>query len=445
MSQELTPWTDPTAIDDVGNPRRWRGMIWLGFTIMFLFFGVFGVWAAFAPLGTGSIAQGQIQVESNRKTIQHLEGGIVRRILARDGDLVRPGQVLVEMDDTRQRVEFDLLEQQYLANLGAIARLNAERLERSELDIPRMLMDRAGEAEVNEIINGERRLFANRRKAMRSERDLLGRRIAKAEEEIVAIRSQLDAESTQLVLIKDEIADVDELLSKGLARKPRLLALQREEAKLVGSLGNRGAMIARAGQTVAETELQRVNLREQRASEIEQELRDTQERLADLLDRMTAAGDALTRAVIVAPTGGRVHGLRVHTEGGVIGPGEPILSIVPRSDELLIIVRIDPIDIDIVRIGSTASVTLTAFSQRTVKPLQGTLIDISADVVTPEGGMPFYEGRITLDAESLANQPDMRLVQGMPAMAIISGDDQTLLEYILAPVTRSFKAALKES
>lgn len=444
-AKQLVPIDDLLALDDTANPRRWRGVIVVGFVIILIFFGMFGVWAAFAQLGSGAIATGQLQVDSNQKTVQHLEGGIIRRIHVRNGDVVPAGKVLVELDETRVRVEFDLLEQQYLASLGTNARLLAERDQKASVEFPGSLTARKSEPYVQEIIAGQQRLFANRTKALRSQISLLDRRIGQTREEISALAAEQRADQRQLELIDEEIRDLRKLFEAGLARKTQLLALERLEAELHGSIGNREALIARARQTISETEFQKINLVEQAASEVESQLREIQGALEDLDDRLTAARDALDRSQVRAPYAGRIYGLRFHTEGGVVGPGEPMMGIVPENDELIVQVRIDPVDRDNVDIGAHASVRLTSFSQRTTKPIEGKLIEISADVVQQDGQPPFYEARIELDPDSLAKQPELHLVQGMPATAVISTGDQTLLEYLLAPISRSLEQALREN
>ena len=443
--QELVRHDDLFAPNEQENPRRWRGVVIAGFIIIFIFFGVFGVWASLAPLGSGAIAQGQLQVDSNQKTVQHLEGGIIRRIHIRDGDWVDVGEVLIELDDTRSRIEFDVLDQQYLTNLGMQARLKAERNKKKTVRFPPALLGRDSDPHVAEIMESQRRLFANRRNARNSQLGLLNKRVAKTREEIAALAAQQNADSRQLELISEEIADVRQLYEAGLARKPRLLGLERIEAQLDGSIGNREALIARAEQTIAETEFQKVNLIEQSASEVEAELREVQDMLAGIEDRLTGARDTLDRTQIRAHYGGRIYGLRFHTEGGVVGPAEPMMGIVPEGDELIVQVRIDPTDIDVVSVGAKTTVRLTSFSQRTTKPIEGTVTHISADVMQGDGQAPYYEARIELDPDSLSKQPGLQLVQGMPAMAVISTGDQILLEYLLAPITRSLDQALREN
>jgi len=434
--RDLSRWEDPLANEPESNPMSWHRVLWVGYGVVFLFFGAFGVWAALAPLGSGAIAQGQVQVAGEQRVVQHLEGGIIREIRVKEGDLVRDGQPLMVLDTTQSKVLVGRLDQQYLAALGREARLIAESDGSSAMRLPEELSRRVSDPAVESIIEGERRLFDGRRRALDSQISLLERRIEKSRQEIAAYLAQKRADRRQLEIIQEEISGVRELFEKGLERKPRLLALQRTQAELEGSIDNRTALMARGEQAIAEIEFQLLGLLEQTTAEIETELREIQNTVEDLREQLIAASDAMARSVITAPHSGRIYGLRFHTAGGVVAPGEPILNIVPEDEELIVHARLDPADIDVVAVGALAIVRLTSFSQRTTKPINGEVLQISADVITPENGPPFYEARIRLDKEMLARH-NLNLVPGMPAMAIISTGEQTLLDYLVSPITRS--------
>lgn len=441
--RDLSRWEDPLASEPENNPMSWRGVLWIGYGVVFLFFGAFGVWAALAPLGSGAIAQGQVQVSGEQRVVQHLEGGIIREIRVKEGEVVRDGQPLIVLDTTQSGVLVERLDQQLLAALGRAARLVAERDGRGDLRLPDELTRRAGDQAVDSIIEGEQRLFEGRRRALDSQIGLLERRIEKSRQEIAAYGAQQRADRRQLEIIQEEIIGVRELFEKGLERKPRLLSLQRTQAELEGSIDNRTALMARGEQSIAEIEFQLLGLLEQTTAEVETELREVQNTIEDLREQQIAASDALARSVVVAPISGRVYGLRFHTSGGVIAPGEPILNIVPEDEELIVRARLDPVDIDVVATGAMATVRLTSFSQRTTKPIDGEVMHISADVIAPETGPPFYEAHIRLDKDMLSRH-GLELVPGMPAMAIISTGEQTLLDYLVSPITRSLETALKE-
>lgn len=443
-SPHMAPSSKPPGVQEPPNPKSWRGVVFFGYLILLGFFGGFVGWAAMAPLGSGAIAQGQVQVAGNQKTVQHLEGGIILAINVREGDYVKSGDVLVELEAVQSDVQFDRLAKQYWAMLGREARLVAEAKRQTEIDFPSEILDRAADTEVAEIIDGERRLFEGRRSALDSQVGLLERRVAKSREEIVALKAQSRSDRRQLEIIEEEIDGVRELLDKGLERKPRLLALQRTQAELEGSIENRAALMSRAEQTIAETEYQLLALLDEERSKVESDLRNTQVELSDLRNQMRGVKDTQERSVIRAPQSGQIYGLRFHTTGGVISPGEPILNIVPEDADLVVQARVDPNDIDVVSMGQLAAVRFTSYSQRTSKPIDGEVIYISADVIQPDKGPQYYEARIQLDKDMLRRH-DVALLPGMPAMAIINTGEQTLLDYLISPLTRSLETALREN
>lgn len=443
-TRDLTRWDDPLGHDAERNPMSWRSVLWVGYAILFLFFGVFGIWAAFAPLGSGAIATGQVQVAGSQKVVQHLEGGIIKEIRVQEGDTVQEGDILMVLRGTQASVNQGRLYQRTLALMGEEARLIAERDDLETVRFPEELTRQTDDRYVQSILEGERRLFEGRRAAFEGQQGLLDKRVAKSREEITALAAQQRSDRRQLAIIDEEIKGVRELFEKGLERKPRLLALEREQAALQGSIDNREALMARAEQTIAETEFQRLTVQEQNRAEIETDLRETQTQLRDLREQLVSADDSIARNTVRAPLGGKVYGLRFHTVGGVIGPAEPLMNIAPANDELIVRAQVQPTDIDVVEVGAPATVRLTAFSQRTAKPIDGLVIDISPDVMqAPEGGQPYYEARVRLSTEML-KQNDVDLVPGMPAMVIISTGDQTLLEYLVSPLTRSLETALRE-
>jgi len=443
--KDLSRWEDPLAHDPERNPMAWKGVMWVGYGILFLFFGVFGVWASLAPLGSGAIAIGTVEVAGNEKIVQHLEGGIIREIQVDEGDYVRAGDVLMILEGTQASVNQGRLVQRSLALMGEEARLIAERDDSDTIVFPEILTAQEADPYVRSILEGEQRLFDGRRAAYRSQQGLLDKRVAKSREEIVALRAQQRSDRRQLAIIDEEIGGVRELFEKGLERKPRLLALQRQQASLQGSIDNREALMARAEQTIAETEFQRLTVLEQNRAEIETDLRETQTQLQDLREQLVSADDQIKRNTVRAPRSGKVYNLMYHTEGGVVGPGAPIMSILPEDEELVVSAKLQPTDIDVVEIGARTTVRLTAYSQRTAKPIDGVVVHISPNVVTPADGqgMPHYEARIRLSEEMML-QHDVELVPGMPAMAIISTGDQTLLDYLISPLTRSLDTALRE-
>ncbi len=429
----------------IGDSPPIRGPLLTALSVVLLFFGGLGTWAALAPLESAAIAPGQVTVAGHRKTIQHFEGGIIDQLKVREGDLVEQSQVIITLDKTQTRARLDLLQGQFNTLLSSEARLTAERDQSDRLEFPPTLRDASADPDVDRLLRGETALFNARRTATASRVDILHKRIEQLQNEIASLNAQVVSSATQLSLIHEERKAVATLVDKGVMAKPRLLELKRAAARLLGEKDQNKGLIARAKQRIGETELQILDLYHQRMNEVVSDLRDVQARLVDVAERLKAARDVLSRTEIRAPQAGVVVGLSVHTRGGVISPGQDLLDIVPRDDTLVVEAHINPIDIDVVHPGLRAQVRLTAFKQRTTPLLEGTLIRVSADSFSDEQtGQSYYLARVTISAEEKAKLNGAELYPGMPAEVIIVTGKQTVIEYILAPLENSFRRAFRE-
>jgi HlyD family type I secretion membrane fusion protein len=425
---------------------RFTGLTAAGVAIVAVFFGAFGGWAALAPLDSAAIAPGIIAVDTKRKLVQHLEGGIVERILVREGDKVTKGQTLIALDQTQARAGLDVLRGRLIAAVAQESRLIAERDQAAGVRFPAWLEAARGSPAVDEAMAGELRILADRREGLAGQIAILEQKAAKAREEIVGLRGQIAAENRQIALLNSEISDIGQLVDQGLAPRPRLLALQRRSAEISGSRSQHYAAIARAEQEIAETELRVTELRKNAAAEAVGRLREIQGEIFNLTDRSRAAEDVLARTVVVAPVDGTVLGSQAHTVGGVIAPGAPIMEIVPGDDRLLIDAQIDPADIDVVRVGLPARVRLSALPQRHLAPLSGEVVSISADrLVDPQSGRSYFGARIVLHDDGARLPSALRLYPGMQAEVTISTGMRTLLDYIAEPIFRSLNRAFREN
>ncbi len=433
---------DSTA---AGETPVLRGPLYIGLSIILLFFGVIGTWAALAPLNSAAMAPGFVRVESNRKTVQHLEGGIVSEILIRDGDKVAAGQVMFRLDETQARATLELLKGRLLASKSLKARLLAERDDLDSITFPLELRDQMSDANVREALEGQQRIFVARRASISGQTAILEQRIAQFRSEILGLKQEVKSQETQISLIKEELLDVEELVKEGLARKPRLLALKRERAGIEGDRAQSLALIARAEQNIGESRLRISELRTTLINEVVQELREAQSELFDFQEREHAAEDVLHRIEIRSPLAGTVVDLQIHTSGAVISPGQPLLDIVPSGDRLLIEAQVAPEDIDVVRPGLAAQVRLTAFSQRTTKPLEGIVESVSADRLTDEQtGAIFYLATVLLTEESGRAVEEFELYPGMQAEVMIVTGERTAIEYLMQPLIRSFSRGMRE-
>ncbi len=429
-------------------PRLWDSIripVYAGLAIVVGFFGVFGSWATLAPLDSAAVAPGVVRVEGSRKTVQHLEGGIISEILVKAGDRVKAGQALIRLDDTPSKANLKLLQGRLYAALALEARLVAERDGKTEITFPETLIEKRNDPKIDEIITGQINIFNARLESLSGKENILKLRSAQLDEEITGLKGQIKAEDKQLSLIADEIADVSGLVKKGLAPKPRLLSLQRRQAEIEGSRSNNHAQIARARQSIAETRLQISELRTTAINEAVEQVRDVQNDLGDLSEKVRAAKDVLSRIEIRAPQDGAVVNLQVHTPGGVIAPGEPLLDIVPLDVRLIVEARVDPKDIDVVRPGLASLIRLTAFSQRRTKPLEGRVLTVSADVLRDERtGLSYYLARIEIIGNQDAALGGSVIQPGMQADVMIVTGERTLFEYIIGPVESSFNRAFRE-
>jgi HlyD family type I secretion membrane fusion protein len=443
MSEWLVPY-NPALKDSpegMARPTIVRGM-WL----LVVLFGVIGVWMTFWPLATGAVATGRVVVDSNRKEIAHLEGGIVKEILVREGQEVKKDQVLVRLDNTGAAARQGLLKGQYLSAKATEARLLAERDKAESVTFPAdLLKDEATDPEVAKNLDAQRRLFATRQETLQGQIDVLHQKARQTEEEIGGYRQQISSANRQLSLLEEEISVVRSLLEKGNAVKPRLLALERQAADLQGQRGQAQAMVSRANQTINEAKITILNQRTEFLNNVLAELKETQLRLSDLQEQTSASDDVVRRIEIKAPIDGKITALRANTVGGIIKPGDTLMTLVPSNEKLIVEARINPQDIDVVHDGLPARVRLSAYSARYVPPVKGTVVTVSADRFDDQStGQSYFIARIEIPPEEMDALEGVKLTPGMPAEALIVTGYRTMLTYLIHPIRDSFGRAFRE-
>jgi HlyD family type I secretion membrane fusion protein len=408
-------------------------------------FGGFGTWAALAPLSSAAIAPGVVVADTNRKTVQHLDGGVIAEILVRDSDHVEAGQVLMRLDDLETRSVVTLLEGQRRAHAAQEARLLAERDGASTLVFPPDLANLSRDPAMAEILSGQRRIFESRRTSLEGRIIVTRQRIAQYDAQIRAIQAQLTSGQSQLDLIREELVGVQELADKGLERKPRLLALKRQAAGIEGQQGDFANRIAQAREAIAQAELEIVGMQADRQSEVAAELRDVQTKLAEVREKLAAAQIRQGRRDVVAPEAGTVLNLRYFAPGAVVPSGGPILDLVPRNDRLVVEARVRPTDIDVVHAGLPAKLVFSAFKMRTTPQLEGTVLRVSADALTDQRtGQTYYTARVVADADQFGKLNGIELQPGMPAETLIVTGERTMLQYLMQPITDTFRSAFTE-
>ncbi|WP_375592755.1 HlyD family type I secretion periplasmic adaptor subunit [Algihabitans albus] len=426
--------------------RSARKAILAGVCVAALTFGGLGTWAASADLASAVLAPGTFVVEGDRKLVQHLEGGVVSQLFVKDGDSVEAGQLLLSLDATQVRASLGVLRANLDAALAERARLVAEREEKAAIVFPDALIERGEDPGVQETVTGQNRLFEARLAAFEGRVEVLRQRIAQLKEEITGIEAQQRSKTRQVALIGEELAGLQELFAKGLTEKPRILALQRDQARLEGERGEHLAAIARAKKAIGETELEILQSTLQRQEEISTSLREVQTRILDLSERIAAARDRVDKIELRAPTAGVVVSLAITTEGAVLQPGETVLEIVPHDTRLVIEAKLRPDDIDSVAVGQTARLRLTALVQRTTPTLTGRVIYVSADRLEEQrSGEPYFLALVALDPDQIARLEGQPVLPGMPAEVMVETGARTALDYLVQPISDTLAKAWRES
>ena len=425
-----------------------KGPLLLATVILIGFFGIFGGWAALVPLSGAAIAPAVVAPSGFRKTIQHLEGGIVSQIRVREGSTVEAGDVLVVLDDVRTRAEYNTARARLAASLAKAARLTAEQQGAEEADFPAELLAQAEQdPAVRALIDAERDSLAARRQALTDQLAMRDGKVAQAKADLAAYEGSLASIDRQIELIGEEEATVVDLVQKGLDRKPRLLALQRARADLDGQRNTAVANAARTRELIAATMAEREALISGRAEEVATGLAEARAAANELQAAVQAADDRLQRTVITAPVAGEVVDLKLRTLGGVVTPGEAIMDLVPRDEPLVIEARVSPKDIDVVHAGLSADIHLTAFHTRHMPRITGEVRQVSADRLTDaKTGEPYYTAEILVDMAKVRQKtPEVHLTAGMPAEAMIITGERTAFEYLIEPIKNSFRRSLRET
>ncbi|MCC6075764.1 HlyD family type I secretion periplasmic adaptor subunit [Pseudomonas sp. GCM10022188] len=423
-------------------PTSDRAIRRIGYAVLFVTFGLFGSWATFAPLDSAALASGVVTVKSYRKTVQHLEGGIVRALHVRDGDQVAAGQVLIELDDTQAAAELEMVRSQLIAARALEARLLAERDDR---DAVTFAEGEPADRRVREAQDGEAQIFRARRSSRLGEVDVLNKRIVQLEEQVRGFQAVIAGKQELSRSYGEEVGDLRALLSEGFVDKQRLREQERSLAQLRAEIADLHSSIARARLQIGETQLQILQLNKEFAAEVADQLATAQTKVFDLRERLAAAEDRARRTRIRAPEAGMVLGLQVHTVGGVVSPATPLLDIVPASEELVVEVQISPIDIDRVAPGKLADIRFSAFNHATTPVIEGRLAQVSADrLVNQETGVPYYLGRVELTEQGRRDLGQLLLVPGMPAEVLLNTGERTLLSYLVQPATNAFARSLIE-
>ena len=431
--------------DQRRDPPFRFGITLLGYLIVAIFAGGFFTWSKLAPIESAVVAPGIVSVASGVRTVQHLEGGIVQDIMVGSGSEVEEGQVLFRLQNTEPFARLTEAQAEYFETLATEARLLAERDQLDDIRFPSYLTRKLGDRAAQSAMRNQRTIFENRRQLLAEQLTILERTKDAIGSEIEGLAGQIASSEDKLRIVTEELTTAQQLLERKLAQRSTVLKLEREHAELLGEISRLRAEIGSAEQRAAEASLRVSELESLRATAIAEELREVSARVFELDQRIAAAQDIVRRTEIRSPVGGVVVDMNVTTIGGVIAAGEPLLSIVPRNDNLVVQVTIDPLDIDRVREGLEATVFLTSLNRRSHSGVNGVVENISADRVTDgRSGSDYYLARVVLDADEVERSA-IPLQPGMGADVMIRTGAQTALNYIITPLSRSVSRAFREN
>jgi epimerase transport system membrane fusion protein len=434
-----------TAPSNDSLPGDDRQLRIVGYAIVLAIFGGLGGWSAFAPIDSAALAPGIVTVQSYRKTVQHLEGGIVRRLSVEEGQQVSEGDVLIELEGTQFQAEMEVLRVQQLALHAEEARLLAERDGAPTVVYPEPAGLPSDDARVIEVRQGQDTLFAARRKAYAGEVSVLEQTVTQLEAQIDGLQSVIRSKRSLLDSYSTEIDDLRGLLEDGFADRQKLRELERNSVEQQGEVAELIATSAAAEARINESRLRILQVEREFQTAVATQLGEVQARLADINERLAGAADRVERALIRAPVSGRVLQLAVHTVGGVIAPGQPLLDIVPELELLVVEAQISPLDIDRVQAGLPARLRFSGFKRSRVPEVMGTVTSVSADRLEDANTRTsYYRARVELEPGQMELLDGVELIPGMPVEAMINTGSRTLLGYLWEPVSESVTRSFRE-
>lgn len=428
------------------NTRKsMRNTLLVGYSSIFLLVGGFGGWAALTDINGAVIASATIIAESYSKRVQHQTGGIVSKILIKDGDRVTAGQALIVLDPTDARSELAIIENTLDELQVKKSRLESQRDNATELHLPETILAKKGDVNIAEIISGQLKLLQSTSESMLGKLEQLKQQVAQMNEQIGGIEAQMESKKQQVALIKQELTGLKKLLVKGLVPNSRVLNVERDAARLEGETGELRASKASALNRIGEVQLRALQLQEDVRTEALTELRDAEAKIGEMLERRISLSSKLARTTINAPITGTIYQMAVHTEGGVIGPGETLMLIVPEGDDLVLQAQVSPNDIDQISKGQIAKIRFPSFNSRTTPEIYGEVEQIAADISRNDANSPpFYAVRLVLPAKELEKLGSNVLKPGMNAEAFIQTSSRSPMSYLLKPLFDQFSHAMRE-
>ncbi|WP_438766460.1 HlyD family type I secretion periplasmic adaptor subunit [Kushneria sp. TE3] len=428
-------------------PTSDRRVKLVGIIILLVAFGGFGGWALLANLSVAVVASGTVSVESFKRTVQHLEGGMVSSIDVEDGDHVEQGDTLMVLDNTQSKSQLDISQSNWFIASAQEVRLLAEQRGADTLVFPDELKSVADENErFSQILDVQRSLFFSRRSSLEGEISALNEQIEQFQQQIDGLNQTISINRNRIGSLREETADYQSLFKEGLGNNQRIRELQRQTMQLESDTANSRAQIAQLKSQISENRVRIETQRQNYQQEIGEQLREAQSQISDSRERLVALGDQVRRTEILAPVSGTVVGLEVHTIGAVIGAGDPIMSIVPSNNGFMVEARVPAQDIDNIYPGQHGEIRFSAFNQRRAPIVDGVVEHVSADSFEDENtGSRYYRARLRVSEKGREEMTDqMQLLSGMPAEVMIRTGEKTLFAYIAQPVTDMLNRAMRQ-
>ena len=423
----------------------WKRPALVGYFIIFLGFGVLGGWSAFARLDSAVVAPGTVTLESSKKIIQHFEGGIVAKILVHEGEHVDQGQILYVLDNTLPRANANAVRNQLDALLAQEARLVAERDGADKVSYPAELTDDALQSVIKDAISDQDKQFAERRASLAGQVAILESRIKQFETQIGGITDEKTSTEQQLGFINSELTDLRELLEENLVQKTRVLALERERARLEGVIGRAIADIAKAQNDIGEAHLQIEQLHRKFSEDVNEQILQVRQKIADMREKTTVSQDVLQRIQIRAPRSGTIQNRRVSTVGGVVRAGEPLADLIPDEDNLVIDAQVSPTDADAIDGGMEAEVRFSAFHGYTLPLMLGRVESVSRDrLIDEQSKQSYFLARVVVDQKDIPAIVRDHIKAGMPVEVMVPTGERTVISYLVRPLRNRAASAFRE-
>lgn len=417
-----------------------------GFAVIFVFLLVLGIWIILAPIHGAIVANGQLMVDNHRKKIQHLEGGVVEKLLVKEGMKVSKNQTLMVLHNSRVSSEISMLQDQIVITEARMARLESQKNNLNNIRFPSSLQEQSGDNKIGQILESEKRIFAAEKTSLSNQLVLIEKEIKQTQAEESALLSQIVSTEKTAAFLLEELKLNESLASKGFVASPRLLEFKRSLSQQETSLGEFRADIERVRQKSSELRLRAMNLKDEFVRNAAEELKVTQDKLFDLRERKRIPEDQLARQSILSPVDGYIVNLKVHGVGEVIPSGDSLMEVVPENPNLVIEVKISPKDVDEIHVGGVAEVKLAAFKSRTTPFLLGNVSYVSGDALIDEmTKLPVFVVHVKVDAGDLVKSESIKLIPGMPVDVFIQTKSRSIVDYLIEPVSDLLTKSLRES